>query len=54
MSNFFWFRDHLYIPTFGKTFIVVPFVVPEVLGGCFYAPLPDAIKLSEKADAINR
>ena len=30
----------------------MPFVVPEILRGCFH-PL-DTIKLSEKADAINR
>ena len=30
----------------------IPFVVPEILGG--WNLLPDAIKLSEKADAINR
>ena len=29
--------------------MVIPFVVPEILGGM----KPDAIKLSEKADAIN-
>ena len=32
--------------------MVIPFVVPEILGGM--EPPPDAIKLSEKADAINR
>ena len=32
--------------------MVIPFVVPEILGGG--GPPPDAIKLSEKADAINR
>ena len=31
---------------------VIYFVVSEILGECFY--LQDAIKLSEKADAINR
>jgi len=33
--------------------MVIPFVVPEILGGV-EPPPPDAIKLSEKADAINR
>ena len=33
--------------------MVIPFVVPEILGGSGTTP-PDAIKLSEKADAINR
>ena len=33
--------------------MVIPFVVPEILGGGGTNP-PDAIKLSEKADAINR
>ena len=33
--------------------MVIPFVVPEILGGGVEPP-PDAIKLSEKADAINR
>ena len=32
--------------------MVIPFVVPETLGGWNHPP--DAIKLSEKADAINR
>ena len=32
-----------------RNFMVIPFVVPEILGGIL-----DAIKLSEKADAINR
>ena len=32
--------------------MVIPFVVPEILGGGGTTPL-DAIKLSEKADAIN-
>ena len=36
-----------------KNFMVIPFVVPEILGGVEPTP-PDAIKLSEKADAINR
>ena len=31
----------------------IPFAVPEILGGVEPPPL-DAIKLSEKADAINR
>ena len=37
--------------------MVIPFVVPEILGGGGTPPdaiKPDAIKLSEKADAINR
>ena len=35
--------------------MVIPFVVPEILGGGGGdPPPPDAIKLSEKADAINR
>ena len=33
--------------------MVIPFVVPEILGGGTTPP-PDVIKLSEKADAINR
>ena len=33
--------------------MVIPFVVPEILEGV-EPPPPDAIKLSEKADAINR
>ena len=33
--------------------MVIPFVVPEILGGGETIP-PDAIMLSEKADAINR
>ena len=41
------------IPTPGKNFMVIPFVVPEISGGDEIIP-PDAIKLSEKADAINR
>ena len=32
--------------------MVIPFVVPEILGGWNHPP--DAIKLLEKADAINR
>ena len=32
--------------------MVIPFVVPEILGGGTIPP--DAIKLSEKAYAINR
>ena len=32
--------------------MVMPFVDPEILGG--WNQPPDAIKLSEKADAINR
>ena len=35
--------------------MVIPFVVPEILGGVEPPhPPPDAIKLSEKADVINR
>ena len=35
--------------------MVIPFVVPEILeGGGGTIPPPDAIKLSEKADATNR
>ena len=34
--------------------MVIPFVVPEILGGVEPPHPPDAIKLSEKADAINR
>ena len=34
------------------SFIVIPFVVFEILGGV--SKQPDADKLSEKADAINR
>ena len=33
--------------------MVIPFVVSEILGGVEKPPT-DAIKLSEKADAINR
>ena len=33
--------------------MAIPFVVPEILGGGWFHP-PDATKLSEKADAINR
>ena len=33
--------------------MVIPFVVPEILGGV-EPPHLDAIKLLEKADAINR
>ena len=36
--------------TTGKNFIVKPFIISEIL---FPAHLPDAIKLSEKSDAIN-
>ena len=32
--------------------MVIPFVVPEILGG--WKQPPDAIKLSEEADANNR
>ena len=46
-----------FVPPYGyqhlvKIFLDIPLVVPEILGRCFH--LPDAIKLSEKADAINR
>ena len=34
--------------------MVIPFVVPEILGGLNHAIKNDAIKLSKKADAINR
>ena len=34
--------------------MVIPFVVPEILGGGGGTTPPDAIKLPEKADAINR
>ena len=54
MSNFFvdfvHFNGYQHL---GKNFMAIPFVVPEILGGV-EPPLPDAIKLSEKADAINR
>ena len=46
------FYAFLYVPTRGKNFIVIAFVVFEISGGCFH-PL-DGIKLSEKADTINR
>ena len=41
----------IWVPTSGKIFLVIPYVVFEISGG--FQP-PDAIKLSEKADIINR
>ena len=52
MSIFFYFVPPLCVPRSGKNFIVIPFVVFEILGGYFHPS--DAIRLSEKADAINR
>ena len=40
------------MPTSGENFTVIPILVSEILGGV--STLQDAIKLSEKADAINR
>ena len=48
---FVWFRASLLIATSGKNVMVIPFVAPEILG--LVDPPPDAIKLSEKPDAIN-
>ena len=42
---------YLYIQRSGKDFIVIPFVLSDLLGVCLHPQ--DAIKLSEKADAIN-
>ena len=43
----------LYARTSGIDFIVISFAVSEILGGVCLQP-PDATKLFEKADAINR
>ena len=53
-TNFFDFLASLWIPTSSKNIIVIPFVVHEILGGGGKPLPPDAIKLSEKADAIKR
>ena len=52
MSKMFLILCLFWIPTSRKNFIVVPFVVFEISGGL--NPPSDAIKLSEKVDAINR
>ena len=44
--------EGIWIPTSGKNVMVIPFVVPKISGGV--GTTPDAIELSEKADAINR
>ena len=46
----FWLCVSIWVPTYGKNFIVIPFVFFKITGGCFH--LPDAIRLSEKATAI--
>ena len=33
---FLWLCASLEIPTSGKNFLVIPFEVPEILGGCFH------------------
>ena len=52
------YRAYIYVPTSGKNFIVMLSVVPVILGRVFPStPIPrgpDAIKLLEKLDAINR
>ena len=53
MSNLFLILCLPMVSTSCKNFIVVPFVVFEISGG-MSPPPPDAIKLSDKVDAINR
>ena len=49
---FFLFSASIWVPTCGIIFIVIPIEVFKISG--VVSTPPDAIKLSEKADAINR